>query len=200
MALRNTHPISIEIIQKEHEHLSVTIQSMLCFVRSIKNGNEQQDLKLFRSMLYYITEYPERVHHPKEEQFLFAKIKERTHQLDSELDALSEQHSKGELLVHRLHNALLSYEFGGMDAFQHFHALVEQYAHFYFAHIRVEEERILPVAKLVLNDADWKVVDASFMQNQKEMDETGQRYRYDQLFAQIRSFTPLSIDQSAVKK
>lgn len=191
MTPRNNHHISLEIIQKEHEHLSIVIQAMLSFVRSIKGGNENQDLKIFRTMLYYITEYPERIHHPKEDQILFAKIKERTHQLDNELDALSEQHSNGELLVHRLHDALLRYEFGGMEAFQHFHALVEQYAHFYYAHMRTEEERILPIAKLILNDADWKVVDASFIKNQEMMDETGQRYNYEQLFAQISSFTPV---------
>ena len=200
MALRNTHPISLEIIQKEHEHLSTTIESMLHFVRAIKNGNDNQDLKIFRTMLYFITQYPERIHHPKEEQILFVKIKERTHQLDSELDVLSEQHTNGELLVHRLHDALLSYEFGGMGSFPHFHVLVEQYAHFYFAHIRAEEERILPVAKLVLNDADWKIVDASFMQNQKEMDQSGQRYDYDQLFAEISSFTPQAKEETTEKK
>ncbi len=200
MTLRNTHHISLDIIQKEHEHLSVAIQGMLYFVRSIRNGNDNQDLKIFRTMLYYITEFPERVHHPKEDQILFAKIKERTHQLDNELDALSEQHSNGEILVHRLHDALLRYEFGGMDAFHHFHTLVEQYAHFYFAHMRTEEERILPVAKLVLNDADWKVVDASFIKNQKMMDETGERYNYEQLFSQINSFTPVLKEQAEAAK
>lgn len=200
MTLRNTRHISLDIIQKEHEHLSVVIQNMLHFVRSIKNGNDKQDLKIFRTMLYYITEYPERVHHPKEDQILFAKIKERTHQLDNELDALSEQHSNGELLVHRLHDALLHYEFGGAEAFHHFHTLVEQYAHFYYAHMRTEEERILPVAKLVLNEADWKVINASFIENQKMMDETGERYNYEQLFAQINSFTPLLIKETDATK
>jgi hemerythrin-like domain-containing protein len=199
MTLRNTHPISLEIIQKEHEHLSAVIQSMLYFVRSIKNGSVNEDLKIFRTMLYYITEYPERVHHPKEDEILFAKIKERTHQLDNELDSLSEQHSNGEMLVHRLQDALLRFEFGGSDSFQHFHALVEQYAHFYFAHMRVEEERIFPIAKLVLNDADWKAVDASFIQNQNEMDKTGQRYSYEQLFAQICSFTPTVAQETITK-
>ena len=200
MTLKNTHPISLEIIRKEHEHLSAVIQSMLYFVRSIKNGNANQDFKIFRSMLYYITEYPERVHHPKEDEILFAKIKERTHELDNDLDYLSEQHRNGELLVHRLNDALLRYEFGGLDSFNHFHALVEQYGHFYFAHMRIEEERIFPVAKLVLNDADWKVVNASFIQNQNELDKTGQRYSYEQLYAQICSFTTTAKEETVAKK
>ncbi|MDO8178305.1 MAG: hemerythrin domain-containing protein [Undibacterium sp.] len=191
MSVRNIHPIALDIIQKEHEHLSAVLQGMLHFVREIQSGNDRQDLKLLRAMLYYINEYPERVHHPKEDQILFAKIKERTHQLDNELDAVSEQHGKGELLAHRLQDALLRYEFGGQEAFAHLHTLVEQYAHFYFAHMRAEEERILPVAKQVLNDADWKVVDAAFVENQNNLDKTGQRYKYDLLFAQICSVAPI---------
>lgn len=188
--MRNIHPMSIDIIQKEHEHLSAVIQSMLQFVRKIQADDNERNLTLFRAMLYYITEYPERIHHPKEDQILFAQIKERTHQLDSELDALTEQHGKGELLVHRLQSALLRYEFGGQEAFAHLHALVEQYAHFYLAHMRTEEERILPVARQVLNDADWKLVDAAFIENQRQMDELGQRYKYDLLFAKICSIAP----------
>ncbi len=191
MSVRNIHPIALDIIQREHEHLSAVLQCMLHFVRAIQKGNERQDLKLLRAMLYYITEYPERVHHPKEDQILFAQIKERTHQLDSELDAVSEQHSKGELLVHRLQDALLRYEFNGPEAFVHLHTLVEQYAHFYFAHMRTEEERILPVARQVLNDADWKIVDAAFVENQHNMDKTGQRYKYELLFTQITSVAPI---------
>lgn len=191
MSVRNIHPIALDIIQKEHEHLSAVLQGMLHFVREIQSGNDRQDLKLLRAMLYYINEYPERVHHPKEDQILFAKIKERTHQLDNELDAVSEQHGKGELLAHRLQDALLRYEFAGQEAFAHLHTLVEQYAHFYFAHMRAEEERILPVAKQVLNDADWKVVDAAFVENQNNLDKTGQRYKYDLLFAQICSVAPI---------
>lgn len=193
MSVRNIHPVSLSIIHDEHEHLSAVIQGMLYFVRLIENGGNVPDLKVFRAMLYYIAEYPERVHHPKEDQYLFAKIKERTHQLDSELDALIDQHSRGEILVHRLQDALLHYEFGGAPAFPHFLDLVEQYAHFYYAHMRTEEDRIMPVAKQILNDADWKEIDAAFMENRKIMNDAGERYKYDQLFSLIVNIAPAPI-------
>ncbi|MDE2430479.1 MAG: hemerythrin domain-containing protein [Burkholderiales bacterium] len=193
MSVRNIHPVSLSIIHDEHEHLSAVIQGMLYFVRLIENGGNAPDLKVFRAMLYYIAEYPERVHHPKEDQYLFAKIKERTHQLDSELDALIDQHSRGEILVHRLQDALLNYEFGGAPAFPHFRDLVEQYAHFYYAHMRTEEDRIMPVAKQILNDADWKEIDAAFMENRKIMNDAGERYKYDQLFSLIVNIAPAPI-------
>ncbi len=193
MSVRNPYPASLSFMHDEHEYLSSVLQGMSYFVRKIESGGVPPDLKVFRAMLYYIMEYPEKVHHPKEDQYLFAKIKERTHQLDSELEALSVQHSKGELLAHQLFHALLDYEFGGKTAFSRFRDLVEQYAHFYFAHMRAEEERVIPVARLVLNDKDWKEVDAAFLENRTMLDDAGERYRYEELFSLIVNITPAPI-------
>lgn len=193
MSVRNIYPVSLSIIRDEHEHLSSVIQGMLYFVRQIAHGGPCPDLKVFRAMLYYIKEYPEKNHHPKEDLHLFAKIKERTHQLDGELDALSEQHSKGELMVRQLSNALLDYEFCGQPAFALFNAQVEQYAQFYFAHMRVEEERIIPIARQILNDQDWQEIDAAFLENRKIRDDAGERYKYEQLFSLIVNITPAPI-------
>jgi hemerythrin-like domain-containing protein len=191
--MRNTYPVSLNIIRDEHEHLSAVIQGMRYFVQQIGNGGKAPDLKVFRAMLYYIMAYPEKVHHPKEDKYLFAKIKERTHQLDAELDTLSEQHAQGELLVHRLQAALLDYEFAGATAFPRFLELVEQYAMFYFSHMRKEEEEIIPVARQVLNNMDWKEVDAAFLENRQQLDDAGERYKYEELFSTIVNISPAPI-------
>ena len=193
MATRNLHPVAVDIIQHEHEHLSAVIQGMLYFVRGIEKGGPAPDLKVFRAMLYYISEYPEKIHHPKEDQFLFAKIKERTHQLDNELDELIAQHAKGEFLAHQLQDALLRYEFTGSTAFAHFYQLVEQYAKFYYSHMSIEEKTIIPVAKQVLNFNDWQEIDQAFIENRQHLDEAGERYRYEQLFSMIVHISPAPI-------
>ena len=193
MTIRNIHPSSLRIIRDEHQHLSSVIKSMLYFVRQIEAGGKIPELKVFRAMLYYIMEYPEKVHHPKEDLYLFAKIKERTHQLDAELDSLSEQHVQGELMAHRLFHALLGFEFAGMPAFAHFRELVEQYAVFYFNHMRAEEEQIIPVARQVLNDQDWKEVDAAFFENARIADDEAERFKYEELFTLIVNITPAPI-------
>ena len=191
--MRNIYPVSLNIIRDEHEHLSAVIQGMRYFVQQIGSGGKAPDLKVFRAMLYYIMAYPEKVHHPKEDKYLFAKIKERTHQLDAELDTLSEQHAQGELLVHRLQAALLDYEFAGSTAFPRFLELVEQYAMFYFSHMRKEEEEIIPVARQVLNNMDWKEVDAAFLENRQQLDDAGERYKYEELFSTIVNISPAPI-------
>jgi hemerythrin-like domain-containing protein len=190
MSIRISPPAAIGIIEEEHKHLSTVIDGLLHIVRAVPNAETPPDLSLCRAMLYFIIHYPERVHHPKEDRYLFAKIQQRTHQLDSEIDALVEQHANGELLAHRLLDALLAVEFDGLESFPHFHALVEQYVHFYHAHMRTEEEQILPVASQILNEADWQVIDNAFLENRQKTNETGERYRYDQLFSRIINSLP----------
>lgn len=190
MSARTIYPISLSIIHEEHLHLAAVIQGMQYFVRAIDDGAIAPDLKVFRAMLFYISEYPERVHHPKEEKFLFAKIRDRTHQLDQDLDKLSEQHAQGEFLLHRLQHALLRYEFFGATEFIAFRDKALQYCQFYYEHMRTEETLIMPVARQVLNDQDWREVDTAFLENRAELDQEGERYRYEQLFSLIVNIAP----------
>ncbi len=190
MSARTIYPISLSIIHEEHLHLAAVIQGMQYFVRAIDAGATAPDLKVFRAMLFYISEYPERVHHPKEEQHLFAKIRDRTHQLDSDLDRLGEQHAQGEFLLHRLQHALLRYEFFGVSEFAAFRDKVLQYCQFYYEHMRTEETVIMPVARQVLNDQDWREVDSAFLENRAALDQEGERYRYEQLFSLIVNIAP----------
>jgi hemerythrin-like domain-containing protein len=185
MSARNLNPTSLAIIREEHQHLASVLRSMRHLAEEMAERDPLQ-LKFFRALLFYINEFPERVHHPKEEQYLFAKIKERTHQLDAELNLLTEQHSEGEQLALQLQTTLTRYEFNGITVLPQLRSLVERYTQFYFNHIDAEEKYILPVALQVLNDADWQVIDQAFTNNRQRLDQEGDRYVYEQLFAAIR--------------
>jgi hemerythrin-like domain-containing protein len=67
---------AIHVIFKEHEQLSAVIAGMLRFVRLLETGGKTPGLMVFRAMLYYIREYPEQVHHPKEDNYLFARLRQ----------------------------------------------------------------------------------------------------------------------------
>lgn len=93
---------AVRLILDEHKQLSAVIHGMLGFVRLIDKGEKAPGLMVFRAMLYYIREYPEQVHHPKEDQYLFARLRDRTSKLDETLAELESQHTQGEALVREL--------------------------------------------------------------------------------------------------
>ncbi|WP_206047061.1 hemerythrin domain-containing protein, partial [Noviherbaspirillum denitrificans] len=136
---------AIRVIQQEHACLSAVILGMLHFVREIDAGRKAPDLKVFRAMLLYISEYPEKIHHPKEDNFLFARLKQRTGKAAEVIARLEEDHAGGDERVRALEHALTRYELAGKEEFENFRKKVEDYAGAYLRHMRAEEDDVLPL-------------------------------------------------------
>lgn len=189
MRLLSNH-IAIRVIQDEHDRLSAVIHGMQHFVRAIDKGEKAPDPKVFRAMFHYISEYPEKVHHPKEDQYLFARLRERTNQVNRTLDELESQHLQGESQLHALEHALTRYELEGSAAFSVFSSMVETYGKFYFHHMGLEEDVILPAAINFLTPEDWTVIDAQFAGNPDPLAGAEYQESFDKLFSLIVNITP----------
>lgn len=178
------------IILKEHQQLMAVTGGMLQFVRRRKKGNFIPGPIVFRSLLYYIREYPEKIHHPKEERYLFARIRARTDEIDDVLDDLDRQHAESEARIEELEHALTRYELGEDSALQDLGILVERYARFCANHRRIEEEIVLPVALSVLTAEDWTEIDAAFGANRDPFEGVRLEENLDKLFHMIINIVP----------
>ncbi|MEO6351983.1 MAG: hemerythrin domain-containing protein [Burkholderiaceae bacterium] len=185
--------IAICVIEDEHNRLSAVILGMQHFVRAIRKGKKAPDPKVFRAMLEYISEYPHKIHHPKEDQYLFALLRGRTNQLNHTLDELESQHTQGMSQLRALEYALTRYELEGAAAFQPFFDMVETYAQFYSDHMRLEEDVILPAAIRFLMPDDWAVIDAQFAANEDPLAGSEYKESFDKLFSLIVNITPAPI-------
>lgn len=185
--------VAIRVIQEDHDRLSAVIHGMQYFARAIAKGGNAPDSKVFRAMLLYISDYPEKVHHPKEDLFLFARLRSRTGEVNAAIEELEAQHASGEALVHELEHALTRYEFEGEAAAKPFLDLVERYAKFYFDHMRLEEDVILPAANQYLAAEDWDILDHEFSLEKDPL--TGGEYKagFDKLFSLIVNIAPAPI-------
>lgn len=194
MQVPSTSPhCGTRIIQSEHNNLSAVINGMKYFVDSIAKGQPAPDLKVFRAMLFYIDEFPDRVHHPKEERYLFARLRNRTTELDATLTELGHQHEQGTTLVRNLEHALLRYEFEGALAFPVFRRLVDEYAKFYFSHMRLEEKEVLPAAARFFTQEDWAEIDSAFAANADPLNLLSAKDSFEKLFSLIANITPTPI-------
>ena len=180
----------VRIIQDEHESLAAVIRGMQYFVRMIDQGKKAPDLRVFRAMLLYMNDYPERVHHPKEDRFLFARLRQRTPEFDLTLAELEFQHARGAGLIHDIERALARYEFEGPPAFPAFFGLIEDFGSFYTTHIRLEEEIILPAAVRFLAEQDWLAIDAGFSDIRDQMTGVLIRNDFAKLFSLIVDIDP----------
>ncbi|MGV8894592.1 MAG: hemerythrin domain-containing protein [Burkholderiaceae bacterium] len=193
-----SHHIGIRVIENEHDRLSAVIQGMQHFVRAINKGKEAPDPRVFRAMFKYISDYPHKVHHPNEDQYLFALLRKRTNKINQTLDELKSQHLQGMSQLRALEHALTRYELEGAAAFQSFFDTVETYAKFYSDHMRLEEDVILPAAIKFLMPDDWAVIDAQFAANANPLAGIDYKVGFDQLFSLIVTISPAPIGRGPV--
>lgn len=185
-------PSTLRILHEEHERLAAIVHGMRHLLRAAENG-AHPDLKVFRAMLLYISEYPERLHHPKEDRWLFAPLARHTHDYDEIISELEAQHAEGEALVHELEHLAIRYEFGGATVLPEFLRTVERYADFYFQHMRLEEERIFPALQRFLTSAEWRDADLAFSSNFDPLAGQDLKNSFDKLFSTIVSIAPAPI-------
>ena len=182
---------SLRIIRDEHSALAAMLRSMSMMVQQGPGDDPQQYFDVMRAMLFYIDEFPERLHHPKESDLLFPKVVRVAPGTMDTVKKLEQDHMRGESSVRDLQHALLAWELLGESRRAQFETTARNYVGFYLEHMQLEESVILPEAEKSLGADDWKELDAAFATNCDPL--TGKFPReplYDRLFTRIVMTAP----------
>ena len=181
---------SLHIIRDEHASLAAMLHAMLQLVERGPLEDAQNFFEVMRAMLFYIDEFPERLHHPKESNLLFPKLVKRAPEVMGAIDRLERDHIRSEKAARDLLHLLIAWELLGNTRRADFIAALGPYAESYLEHMRLEETVVLPAAERALRTA----LDQAFKQNADPL--TGKHMPepvYEKLFSQIVSIAPAPI-------
>lgn len=157
---------ALSIIRNEHITLTAVIDALTHVAADMAAAKLTPDYKLLWSILYYIEEFPERLHHPKEDAVLFPRLRQRCADIHDTLDELGRQHLKSQPALDRLKTALGHMEAEIPGAKEEFAERCVTYAGFHHQHMALEETVVLPKAIAVFTPQDWAEVATAFAQNQ----------------------------------
>jgi hemerythrin-like domain-containing protein len=135
---------SLQIIRDEHASLGAMLKSMRMLIKCGPADSPQRFFDCLRAMLFYIDEFPERLHHTKESTLLFPRVLEAAPGLQAAIAQLDSDHEQGEKAVRELQHLLLAWELMGDSRMQAFVTAGLRYLDFYQAHMHLEETLILP--------------------------------------------------------
>ena len=181
---------ALNVIRDEHRTLAAVLHGLRYLVEEVREGRCRPDFTVLRAMVHYIDTFPEKLHHPKEDRYLFARLRQRTTLANSALDQLEAEHIYGAKLIRDLEQALLRWEMGGPRDFAAFAEEVERYADFHWRHMRREEEVVLPLAERTLSDDDWREIDAAFAGNADPLIAKDAEKDFQRLFKRIVNLAP----------
>jgi hemerythrin-like domain-containing protein len=183
---------SLQVILDEHRTLAAVLHALRQMLKRGAGDQPEQFFDVVRAMLFYIDEYPERQHHPKESDLLFPKTLRAAPQLMPVIEQLESQHIEGQSRVRELQHLLMAWELLGDSRRAAFETEAAAYADFYLGHMRLEEEQVLPIARRVLTEEDWRELDKAFGANDNPL-QGGADTRFDRLFSRIVLRTPAPI-------
>jgi hemerythrin-like domain-containing protein len=157
--------LTLDVIHDEHQALSAMLRSMSMMLTHARREGVLPDFEVLRAMIFYVDEFPERLHHTKESELLFPRLRDRAPELGPVIDRLDREHASGEKAIRDLEHALLAFEVMGEPRRAAFEAAVERYVGFYLEHMATEEDELLPAARRLFSEADWIDLDLAFAAN-----------------------------------
>ena len=184
---------TMRIIHDEHSALAAMLRSIGLLLAEHRRHSTLPDFGLLRAMLFYVDEFPERLHHTKESALLFPRLRIRSPALREVLDRLDRDHDRGEKAIRDLEHALLAFEIVGEPRREAFEKELKRYVEFYLEHMRIEETEVLPAAEKLLNDEDWAELDAAFLRNRDPLTGHPPEDEYRGLFSRIVGMVPAPI-------
>lgn len=182
---------SLDIIHDEHQALAAMLGGLRTLVGEIEAGRLQPDFDLLGAMIRYIDEVPEKVHHPKEDQYLFAKLRLRCPEALPFIEQLEAEHLQGEARISTLRSALAIYRQQGEAGLPGFKQALTTYLEHEWQHMNTEEHGIFPLARKHLTAEDWAEIDTAFLANGNPWE--GMAGEYAALFSKIVNIAPAPV-------
>jgi hemerythrin-like domain-containing protein len=181
---------ALNIIRDEHRSIAAILHGMQHLVREIRERKAKIDTKVFRAMLYYLDTFSERMHHPKEDRYLFDPLRRLGAGSDSLIAELEREHAEGGNALRRVEQCLIRFEEGGEKEFAEFGAEVDRFVEGYWEHMRKEEEHVFPLAQKLFSAADWEAIDRAFKVNADPLAGDRNERDFRKLFSRIVSLAP----------
>jgi hemerythrin-like domain-containing protein len=185
------------VIREEHAAVAAVLHSLQLMVRQGPGDAPDRFFDVLRAMLFYIDEFPEKLHHPSESDLLFPKLARACPELMPVIRQLESDHMQGEGKVRELQHLLLAWELVGETRRAEFEEAALRYVQFYLDHMRTEEQRLLPVAQAALNEEEWAELDRAFLRGRDLLTAQVPDPLYDRLYARILTAVPAPLGLGA---
>lgn len=182
---------ALRIIKDEHRNLwrvATTVERVIGDMEAAGKA----DAAFLGSVFDYFEQFVDNFHHPKEDDYLFRLLRQRSPEAAAVLDRLEADHRNAPGKLKALRDKLAA----GAPVAQ-LASGVRAYIKAAEEHIRVEETEVFPLARAALTAADWQEIDAAFLDNADPVFGAQAQAGFRELFHRVASLAPDSVGLGA---
>ena len=155
-------PNVARIINRQHRAMASVLFALRGLTRQALRSGSRPDFRWLRALAGYVERFPERLHHPNEETYLYRVLLRREPGTARMVARLRRDHAASTGYANRLRVALADWERGDPKAGAHAADVANDFVRFMRRHARFEEREILPIARAAFTEAEWRAVDQAF--------------------------------------
>ena len=160
---------AVEMLEAEHRVIQRMVAGMSVLADQLEGG-EPVDVSLLESIVAFLRTFADRLHHGKEESFLFpALIRRGVPAQGCPIGGLTMEHQKGRVMVGELADAIRGYAAGEPPARENLIKSLRALVAFYPSHIWKEDYLLFPLAGKVLTPEDQQELMDKFETVEREL-------------------------------
>ena len=182
---------ALRIISEDHSNLWRLTTTIDHVADEIEDG-APVDPRFFNSVFDYLEHFVDRAHHPKEDDYLFRIMRERSVKAAEIHDPLQRDHRNGPDQLSTL-RALMIEASRHAERRAEFLTSLRRFTMAQKSHISTEERYAMPLAREVLHETDWAEIDAAFLDREDPLFGDQAKAEFAELFHRIASLAPASV-------
>lgn len=140
-------------LRAEHADIAKILDLVEQEIGALKAGG-RPDYDLLEDIIDYCLNYPDQVHHPKED-LVYRKLQIRNPKGAADVGDLQDLHDKLDALTRRFAQAVDSVLLEAEMPRERIEAIADEFVAAYREHLRMEETRFFPLAEESLGPEDW---------------------------------------------
>ena len=173
----------------EHDHILRKLNLLELQYLDMCRG-KIPDYSLMRSIIVYIQEYPEKIHHPLEDM-IFSILIERADDVDFVQELITE-HTQLEVVTRRLRESLELLS-NGIVSMEELEQQLSEFLVGQRRHIYLEEAEVYPLVQSVLTKDDWKKLHSAVPVLDEPLFGRRTREDYERLYREIEDNSKLGV-------
>lgn len=158
-APRDTGPDDFDLLAHEHRRFAALLDFVEAQVALFRRG-ERPDYELLQDVFFYLTSYPDRFHHPREDR-VFATIAERAPAARAHVEELARQHRQIAECGAQFRACLEAVLGGAILPLEAIERPARDYVALYRRHMALEERTVFPLGRVHVRAEEWAHINAA---------------------------------------
>ena len=147
----------IAALERDHANFVKLLELLESEILAIEVG-KTPDYPLLRDIMRYMTHYPDRFHHPKED-LIFAQLLKREPEARTDVEDLLAEHISIGLAGREFDRLLHTSGVDSVDVREQLGTAGFAYIRALREHMLKEERKLFALAKVIFTKEDWQVID-----------------------------------------